>query len=324
MGKRGPSPKKLASLFRLKYREGISEKAVLAKCLGVSIGTLHVYEHRLRKKLVKRILQVTPERLQLVCEDCLEARVYEDPETGEKACTSCGCVQEQEPEMIHRLSFDETYAPEAHLAFNNSLGGTVSENSRTRVIARVRNSKTKIEAINRILTEYNKGSLSLFEAGQKTHQLIVSSSAEDISSTITKSAKNQKQKTSEETAILLWNKYAAIPVRQITTIHDVHEPRLIRKMKEYGEKWTRQANRGNELKRLVHNDLNNFRDILGKNIERVGYSALEEPDLKSQPMALTAAVFMKTVQSMNPKATTRNLGSSEKAIKFVSQIMRRR
>jgi len=137
LGKRGPSPKKLSELFRLKYQEGISDRKELAKNLGVSTQTIRRYEYRLERKLITRLRQVSEDRLQFVCPECLEAKVYEDPETGERVCRNCGIVLPRQTQIMdERLPFDTTYALESELAVGKSLGSTLERKGYFQVLAR--------------------------------------------------------------------------------------------------------------------------------------------------------------------------------------------
>jgi len=162
--KRGPKPVQLAKLFRLKYLDSISDRKEIAEKLGISVHSIYAYESRLRKKLVRSIKQVTPDRIRFVCPECLEARVYEDHEKGECVCTNCGYVVRQQPAMIHRLPFDQTYALENQLVFNKSLGGTLDKKTVGRVLTKVRNSKAKTDEVEKILEKYGKGDLIALEA----------------------------------------------------------------------------------------------------------------------------------------------------------------
>ena len=94
MGKRGPPPEKLAALFKLKYIQRIINRRKLAEMLGVKENTVSWYSWYLKRKLTKAGLDVSSDQLRFICPDCLEAKVYEDPENGERVCTSCGTVEE--------------------------------------------------------------------------------------------------------------------------------------------------------------------------------------------------------------------------------------
>ena len=192
MGKRGPPPEKLALLFRLKYLEEVSDEKKLAEKLGVQKKSLRRYEYRLGKKLVAKLGQISPDRLQLVCPECLEARVYDDPETGERVCTVCGYVVRQQPTMIHRLPFDQTYALENQLVFNKSLGGTLDKKTVGRVLTKVRNSKAKTDEVEKILEKYRKGDLSALEAGREIREILVNGGAEEIADVVQQGAGKEK------------------------------------------------------------------------------------------------------------------------------------
>ena len=130
------APGKLSVLFRLKYLEGISDPKFLAEKLGVSLNILPKYEKELKNLLIQRINRITPERLRFICPECLRARVYRDPETGERVCMNCGYVLEDEPTPDNRLPFGTTYALESHLAVGRSLGGTLPSREISRIIER--------------------------------------------------------------------------------------------------------------------------------------------------------------------------------------------
>jgi len=120
--RRGPPPRQLAKLFRLKYLEGITDQHVLAEKLDVKLETVNRYDRRLKRKLVRKLGQVSPDRLCFVCPECLEARIVEDPETGERVCTACGYVEGRVESR--GLPWDTTYAFTSNIAFGKSLGGT--------------------------------------------------------------------------------------------------------------------------------------------------------------------------------------------------------
>ena len=136
MGKRGPAPESLSRLFTLKYQEGITDRQVLAGKLGVSVKTIYEYENRLEKKLVEKIQQVSEDRLQLICPECLEPKVFEDPETGERVCHSCGYAQPGVEKVDESLAFGTTYALESDLAVDRSLGGTLGKRGVFQMLAK--------------------------------------------------------------------------------------------------------------------------------------------------------------------------------------------
>ena len=135
MRKRGPAPESLSKLFTLKYQEGITDRKIMAEKLGVSVKSIRIYENRLEKKLVTKLKQVSEDRLHLICPQCFETEVFEDPETGERVCHSCGLVLPGD-ERDERLPFDTTYALESDLAADKSLGGTLPKKGYLQVLAR--------------------------------------------------------------------------------------------------------------------------------------------------------------------------------------------
>lgn len=313
MGKRGPPPEKLALLFRLKYLEEVSDEKKLAEKLGVQKKSLRRYEYRLGKKLVAKLGQISPDRLQLVCPECLEARVYDDPETGERVCTVCGYVIKQQPTMIHRLPFDQTYALENQLVFNKSLGGTLDKKSIGRVLTKVRNNTPKIEAVKDIAEKHREGQLDALEAGREIREILVNGGAEEIAEVLRQVA------DPKEAARRIVNMFDAIPIRQIMTLHDVHEPLLVRKMKAYAEKFRREH----------HLDMPNpvcdpdiFSVALGAAVERVGSEALLNKALRHNPKDLATACFLKTVQKMNPKVKVRRCSVKPELLLYVDHVLR--
>jgi len=316
LGKRGPPPKKLALLFRLKYLHGINDKQKLAERLSVKESTISWYEWYLDKKLTKKLLVVSPDRIQYVCPECLEARVYKDPETGEQVCTSCGYVVKQQPDMVHRLPFDETYALENPLVFNKSLGGTIPKKHYGRVLAKIRNNKAKMEAVKEIVTECKDGRLEPVEAGHKIREVLVHGGAEEIAEVIIETDEPK------EAAQKIINIYDVVPIRQIQTLHDIHDPPLIRRMKEYAEKFRKQS------KMDVENpvcDPDVFSVALGTLVEKVGNEALLDEDMKHSPRDLAAACFVKVVRTMSPKVRVQGRlrrSLKEEALRYVDHVLR--
>jgi hypothetical protein len=136
----GPPPKKLSQLFRLKYLNGIEDRDLLAQKLNIKPRSVLRYEERLAKKLAaKGIIKLEPvvkrrqvrqgideDRFQFVCPECLSARLYPDPESGERTCGACGYVVNaddgQDACMDESLDFNTTYALESSMAIGKSLG----------------------------------------------------------------------------------------------------------------------------------------------------------------------------------------------------------
>jgi hypothetical protein len=292
LGKKGPPPEKMAALFRLKYVEGVADKEKLAEKLCVSKSSVCKYEKSLERKLAQKIGQVSPSLLSFVCPECLEARVYEDAENGEKVCHNCGYVAEQQPLMTHRLPFDETYAFENPLVFNKSLGGTADWKCVSRVLTKVRGNEEKTEAVEGVISLCKNGSLTPFEAAQKIREILIRGGAEEIAEAI------RETDDPKEAARRIVNMFDAIPIRQIMTLHDVHEPQLVRKMKEYGERFRKDSGL-DRTNPVCDPDL--FSVALGALIEKVGGAAVLEPYIQHSPRDLAAACLVKTVKKMNPK-----------------------
>ncbi|MGB9672193.1 MAG: TFIIB-type zinc ribbon-containing protein [Candidatus Norongarragalinales archaeon] len=129
-------PEVLRRLFQLKYVGGIFDGQMLAEKLGVKRETLHLLEALLDEILREKINVITPERLEMVCPECLNARVYTDPETGERVCGACGYVFPESQGYDESLPFDTTYALASDLAFGKSLGGTLTGKALMRVLAK--------------------------------------------------------------------------------------------------------------------------------------------------------------------------------------------
>jgi ribosomal protein S27E len=136
------SMKVLSQLYKLKYLEGIQNKTVLAEELGLSETEFARVEQELDERLKAKIHEITPERLEFVCPECLNARVYTNPETGERVCTYCGRVIEESLDYDESLPFDVTYALTSELACGRSLGGTLNGKALLKVLAKSPTTKT--------------------------------------------------------------------------------------------------------------------------------------------------------------------------------------
>jgi len=112
-----------------------------AETLGLSrnyvykLSSIHNIRHKKEKKSKEKLT---------FCPECLETKVYEDPENGERVCQSCGYVLEQQVDMVHKLPFDQTYAMENDLVFNKSLGDTLPSRHLYTVLAKVDHPDGKI------------------------------------------------------------------------------------------------------------------------------------------------------------------------------------
>jgi hypothetical protein len=108
-----PPPASLLSLlFHFKYVEGIRDYRVLAEKFGVIPEAVRWLDGQLTVLLKSKIGKITPDRLETVCPECLDTRVYEDPETGERVCGSCGAVLDHvsfddEPPIRHYIRLDK-------------------------------------------------------------------------------------------------------------------------------------------------------------------------------------------------------------------------
>lgn len=126
----------MKNLFALKYLHGISDKRILAEELKLPHYVVPQLEIMLDHHLQNKIKVITPERLELVCPECLNARVYYDPETGERVCGSCGAVLDSSADYDESLPYDVTYALTSELAYDKSLGGTLNGKAIMRVLAK--------------------------------------------------------------------------------------------------------------------------------------------------------------------------------------------
>lgn len=134
--------KVLSQLYILKYLEGVRDRTVLAEELGLSEADFARVEQELDEHLKAKIHEITPERLEFVCPECLNARVYTNPETGERVCTYCGRIIEESLDYDESLPFDVTYALTSELACGRSLGGTLNGKALLKVLAKSTATKT--------------------------------------------------------------------------------------------------------------------------------------------------------------------------------------
>jgi len=77
---------------------------------------------------------------------CLEAKMIDDSERGERVCTQCGYVQTQTENVVTTLPFDQTFALENPLVINKSLGSSDTLRNYygySRVLASTRNNDAK-------------------------------------------------------------------------------------------------------------------------------------------------------------------------------------
>jgi hypothetical protein len=127
VGERGPPPKSLIRLFWLLKEDPCVSDLELALQLDVEVESVPVYRWRL-KNLLSDITSY--------CPHCFSKNVWADRENGERVCTACGVVLEQEASMIHTLPFDETYAPTSNIAFGKNLGAPLSYKGTYRVLVK--------------------------------------------------------------------------------------------------------------------------------------------------------------------------------------------
>lgn len=103
--------------------------------MGCDEETVEFVEKALRQHLKRKIGVITRERLDFICPECLEAKVYYDPEKSERVCGNCGYVFDEPAEFDEGLPYDTTYALTSDLAYDKSLGGTLNGKALMRVIA---------------------------------------------------------------------------------------------------------------------------------------------------------------------------------------------
>ena len=179
---------------------------------------------------MSRLWDKIPDWKELICPECLEPKVWSDPETGERVCTSCGCVVDHEVSLIHKLPFDETYALQNRLVFNNSLGGTIGKNAILKVLSKTRNSQLKIKMIADAIKLYMTGQASLTDVAKKTLDVFIDLGVEEMMKAIKEAV--MKADDPYEAARRIVNRFDAIPIRQIMTLHEMHESPLLRKVKK--------------------------------------------------------------------------------------------
>jgi hypothetical protein len=288
-----------------------------AETLGLSsnyvykLSSIHNIRGRRHKKEEKGKNKLT------FCPDCLEAKVYTDPENGERVCTGCGYVLEQQADMVHRLPFDETYALESGLAFNKSLGVADTVRRRygyTKILAKTRNNVSKIEFVEEILGKWKSGGMSAIVAGEEIREVLVKGGAPEIAKTILE----RKDEKPAELAKRIVNMFDAIPTRQIMTLHEEYDPPLLRKMKEYGNRFLQEA--WEALSRFC--DPKMFGHSYGGVIEKVGSAALVDPDVKHSPKDLAAACFITSLFQINPNSkVSLSYAPNQDALKYVDMVM---
>jgi hypothetical protein len=109
----------------------------IAEELGVKATAVKSYKWRLSKKLATGVAYFD------YCPECFQKSVILDKQTGERVCTNCGFVVEDDP--ASKFSADipfgtddkpNTFALTSHIAYGKSLGFTASRNHLFRVLAR--------------------------------------------------------------------------------------------------------------------------------------------------------------------------------------------
>lgn len=126
----------LKRLFSLKYLHGVTDLSTLAEQLEIHRFQVLKLERALEEHLKAKIKTITPDRLELICPECLEASVYYDPERNERYCGKCGAVLQGMAEFDMSLPYDTTYALTSELATDRSLGAPLNGKALMRVIAK--------------------------------------------------------------------------------------------------------------------------------------------------------------------------------------------
>jgi hypothetical protein len=121
-----PEMKLYRQLFKLKYKEEVTDPAILTKMLDLSSNIeLTKYAEILDTWITS---QKTLD-LDLFCPECLLCAVYDDSERGDKVCMACGLVADASyDESIpydESIDRDLTFQPSSQLSYTGGLGGTL-------------------------------------------------------------------------------------------------------------------------------------------------------------------------------------------------------
>jgi hypothetical protein len=115
----------------------------IAEELDIKVNTVKYHKWRLKKKLTNEFVSFSR-----YCPECFKKSVILDKETGERVCTNCGFVIEEDPESKFSTDIpfgtDEkpnTFALTSHIAYGKSLGFTAPRNHLFRVLARTSNNQ---------------------------------------------------------------------------------------------------------------------------------------------------------------------------------------
>jgi len=264
---------------------------------------------------LSRFWDKIPDWKSLICPECLEPTIWLDPEIGEKVCTRCGYVVSRENSTVHRLPFDETYALQNRLVFNNSLGGTAGRKTVLKVLSKTRNSKWKVRMIADAIRLYSKGEASLIDVARKTLEVFVDLGVQEMMKTLKQAM--EKTDDPDEIARRIVNRFDAIPIRQIMTLHELHETPLLRRVKEELENLRKQYG-PSRIRPYADPDV--FSDELGRLAGKVCQAASLNPRSRFKAKDLAAAIFIKTVNLVNPRITVRYPKAPEEVLKFVEQV----
>ena len=129
--------KQLQRLFQLRFLEGVTDREILARELGVSRETIRVYLHRILKHVdvtppvTSTVEESIERRKDFICPECL--RMMVKIVGVMRVCQRCG-LELGRWELDESLPFDTTYAPTASMALGKSLGGTLPSNQTHQVL----------------------------------------------------------------------------------------------------------------------------------------------------------------------------------------------
>jgi len=121
-----PEMKLYQQLFQLKYRENITDQAILKKLLGLN-SNIELANYA--EILDAWIASQKTLNLDLVCPECLCAVLTDKTEEGDKVCLWCGLVADASYDegitFDNSLDRDVTFHPSSKLSFTDGLGYTI-------------------------------------------------------------------------------------------------------------------------------------------------------------------------------------------------------
>jgi hypothetical protein len=143
-------------LFKIKYLDKILSEEAIKKEAGLSEQELIVVGKELDRHLIGVLNGVvSPERIESVCPDCLEAKTLVDIERDETVCTRCGYVYPDVTTPDDSLPFDQAFKPSSDLSSDGGLGSSLQKTF---------TSKAQYE-----LQKQSGGTNQSFKVFQKTH-----------------------------------------------------------------------------------------------------------------------------------------------------------